>query len=92
MSAVHTSPDRLVVAVAVVAHLAIAVFPLSATGLVAPGWFIVVVAVGWLGGAVLLSRLARGARPRLTLLVPVVVVLLWFAALTAGEALLGWTA
>lgn len=82
---------RVVGVVGLLLHLAVGVFPYSASGLVAPLWGIVALGVLWLGllavAVVLLRR-----RPALVLLVPVLAVLLWVGALTAGEQLLGWTA
>lgn len=83
--------SRWPVVVAALLHLGIAVFPLPASGLVSPAWFLVVVAVGWLVGAVVLWRLAQRA-PRRAWLVPVVTLALWFAAITFGDVVLGWTA
>jgi hypothetical protein len=72
------------------AHLAVGVFYAS-SGLVAPLWAVVVLAVWWLALAAVLSRLAlRGSW--WTPVVPIVAFATWFAVLTAGERLLGWTA
>lgn len=83
--------DRVIVSAAAVFHLGIAVFPLSASGLLTPTWFLVVVAVGWLAGAVILVRLAR-SHPRRTWAVPLVVLAGWFVLVTLGGQVLGWTA
>lgn len=77
--------------VAVGLHVAVGVFPLSATGLLAPAWGFVVVYVWWLA----LFAVVWRWRPRVSwaaLIVPVVAVGGWFAIMSAGEALFGWTA
>jgi hypothetical protein len=72
------------------AHLVVGVFYLS-SGLVAPLWAVVVLVLWWVLLAVQLSRLAlRGSW--WTPAVPVVAFATWFAVLTVGERLLGWTA
>ncbi|MFP5345437.1 MAG: hypothetical protein ACLGIA_00165 [Actinomycetes bacterium] len=76
-------------ALAAVAHLVIGFFYL-ASGLMAPLWAIVVLLVCWLALAFWLARLAL-ASSWWTPAPPVVAVVLWFGALTAGERLLGWT-
>lgn len=68
---------------------AIAAFPLSASGLLAPPWALVVIAVGWAVGLVVAWRLGR-TRPLVVPLVPVVTLAAWFGFITAGESLLGW--
>ena len=76
---------------AVALQLAVAVFPYSASGLVAPLPGLIVLALIWIGLFVFLWRW----RPRnqwLYLLVPVAAVALWFAVLTIGERVFGWTA
>ena len=78
---------RVVFALAIALHLA-ALAPYSSSGLLAPGWAVLVLLGVWAGLAVLLLRL-RG-RP-FALLVPPVAVATWWLALTAGEQLLGWT-
>ncbi len=72
-------------------HLAVGVFPVAVSGLVAPPAGAISIWIGW---AVLLGvawRLGR-TRPRLVPLVPVVTVALWVAVITFGDLLLGWTA
>ena len=86
-----STTDRVVVALAAALHLGIAVFPLSASGLVAPGWYLALTALLWTGGAAAVWRLARSS-PRRAWLAPVLVLLLWVAGITVGEQLLGWTA
>jgi len=62
-----------------------------ASGLVAPLWAIVVLLAVWLVllGACLWAVRARSAWG---LAVPFIAVGIWFVVLSAGEALLGWTA
>ena len=77
-----------------VLHLAIGVVPFAASGLVAPLWGVVVLFVWWavmLGVAVRLVR-AQPRRPLLVPLVPVVALVGWFAFMSFGGAVLGWTA
>jgi hypothetical protein len=76
---------------ALIVHVAIGVFPLSASGLLAPPWALVVVGLGWLAGLAAAWRIGK-TRPRLTLLVPVVTVAAWFAFMTIGDIWLGWVA
>lgn len=62
-----------------------------ASGLMAPLWAIVVLLMVWVVLFVLGIRwFAR--HPYRVLVLPVVAAAIWFAAMTAGEALLGWTA
>lgn len=82
---------RLTAGAAILLHIGIAWFPLGASGLVAPPWFLVLLAVVWIAGAVTIARLVRSA-PGRALLVPLLVVALWAAGITAGEQLLGWSA
>ena len=63
----------------------------AASGLVAPGWALIVLAVVWVLAVVALVRVARTA-PLAAPLVPVANGLVWWAALTAGEVWLGWRA
>lgn len=74
-----------------VLHVAVAVFPLSASGLMAPGWGLAVIAVGWLVGLVAVWRIGK-RRPFVAILVPVATVAAWFAFMSIGEYLFGWTA
>jgi len=72
-----------------VLQVAIGVFPLSASGLLAPPWALVAIAAGWALGLVIAWRLGR-TRPRVVPLVPVVTLAAWFGFITLGERLLGW--
>ena len=81
----------LLTAVAVGMHL-VMVVPYAASGLLAPGWAVAVLAVWWLVLAVVLLVLALRRHVILALLVPVVALLTWVGAVSAGGAWLGWTA
>ncbi len=80
----------LVTAVAIGMHLVMGV-PYAASGLLAPGWAVALLAVWWLVlGGVLLLLAAR--RSLFVLVVPLVALLTWVAVVSAGDAWLGWTA
>ena len=81
------APEWLAIAL----QLAVGVFPYGASGLMAPPVGLVILAVIWTGCVVALWRW-RPENPWLTLLVPVGAVVAWFAVLTFGDAVLGWTA
>lgn len=71
-------------------HVAVGIFPFSATGLIAPPWGWAVVFAWWLA----LFIVAWRWRPRNSwsaLIIPVVAVVGWFAIISLGEALFGWT-
>jgi hypothetical protein len=86
-----TSPGaRIAGWLGLVAHL-VFFFWYAASGLVAPAWAVVVLLAVWvalLGVAVWLLR----TRPVLVPLVPLAAALIWFGAVSAGDAFLGWTA
>lgn len=63
----------------------------GASGLVAPAWAVVLLIVLWLVQFVLACRWFN-RRPYAVLVLPVVALLLWFGAISAGAAFLGWTA
>ena len=86
-----STTDRTGVAIGAAMHVGTGVFPLSASGLVAPGWYLVLTALMWLAGAVAIWRLSRTATRRVWA-VPLAVTALWFAGITVGEQVLGWTA
>lgn len=77
--------------VAALLHLAIGIFPLSASGLLAPLWALVVIGLGWLVAAGLLWRIWQH-HPYVSVLVPPTTLALWAGFLTVGDVLLGWTA
>jgi hypothetical protein len=84
-----TVPARIGVAIGLLLHLGVG-FLVVASGLIMPGWAVVLLAVVWLLGLGLAVHWRR--RPTLVLLVPVGMATLWFATAWAGETLLGWTA
>ncbi|MEX0869063.1 MAG: hypothetical protein WD011_05265 [Nitriliruptoraceae bacterium] len=77
--------------IALVLQFGIGVFPLSASGLVAPAWALAVIAAFWAAGLVTIWRVGR-SRPVATLAVPVGTLAVWFGFLTLGERFLGWVA
>lgn len=81
---------RVVGWVGLVAHLALA-FWYAATPLVAPAWAVAVLVLVWLALLVVAIRLLR-RRPVLVPVVPLAAVVIWVAAVSAGDAWLGWTA
>jgi hypothetical protein len=70
-------------------HLVVGFFYLV-SGLVAPGYAVIGLLVWWFVLAYVLVRLAI-ARSWWTPAIPVVAIVTWFAVLTAGERMLGWT-
>jgi len=77
-------------AVAMLALVALAPYYFAA-GLMAPLWAVIVLCVVW-ATLFVLGCLWFRRRPLWTLPLPVVAALVWWGGLTAGEALLGWTA
>ena len=77
-------------ALALTAMLVLAPFFL-ASGLMAPGWAVVLLVVIWLAlfvvGCVWIRR-----RPLWVIPLPFVAAAIWFGGMSAGEAWLGWTA
>ena len=63
----------------------------GASGLVAPTWAVVALVALWLVQFVLACRWFS-RRPYVVLVMPVVALALWFGAIMAGGAFLGWTA
>ena len=70
-------------------HAAVA-FPYLTSGLVAPPYGVLALWIVWGAFLALIMRLLRTRAP-LALLVPPVALGVWFAALSLGEALLGWS-
>lgn len=70
-------------------HVVVGVFVLS-SGLVAPAWAAAVLSILWVTAAWLLWRWRHA--PVRVLFVPVVMAAFWWAAITAGDAWLGWSA
>jgi hypothetical protein len=62
-----------------------------ASGLVAPGWAVVLLCLFWVALLVLGFRWFM-TRPLHVLALPFVALAVWFGAITAGAALLGWNA
>lgn len=90
---VHHEAHRLASLVGVVfgvlLHLMVGFFVLF-TGLIAPPWAAATLITVWIGMGWLLWRWRH--TPIRALLVPVVTAAIWFAAITAGDVWLGWTA
>src|SRR4051812_14257500 len=63
----------------------------AASGLLAPGWAVVLLLLVWLALLVLAIRLLYRRQPVWVPVIAVVAWLIWFGALSAGEAWLGWT-
>jgi len=76
--------------VGLVGHLATLVWYM-ASGLMAPGWAVIALLAIWLALFALAIYLLR-TRPVWVLLVPVLAAAIWFGAMSAGDAWLGWTA
>ena len=70
-------------------HLATLPF-YAASGLLAPGWAVIGLLLGWAALAAALVVVVRRRSP-FALAVPVAAIALWFGVLTLGEQLLGWT-
>jgi hypothetical protein len=85
----YLTTRHVLAAVALLALLALAPFYLAA-GLLAPAWAVVVLVLAWAVLLVLAVVWFR-RRPWWVVPLPVVAALLWFGALSAGEAWLGWT-
>ena len=66
-------------------------FLYAVSGLLAPWYGVAFLMVIWVVLFILTTRWWT-PHPRRTLLVPLVALVLWFAVLTAGEALFSWTA
>ncbi len=71
-------------------YLVVGFFYLT-SGLVVPGFALVVLWAVWLGGLWWIVRLWR-SRPQLIPLVAVGAALFWFAYVEGGAAVFGWTA
>jgi hypothetical protein len=73
------------------AAMAVIGFFYLSSGLVAPLWAVVGLIIVW-SVLVVIGIWWFRRHPFRVLLLPVVAVLIWFAVLTLGERLLGWTA
>ncbi|MPZ71911.1 MAG: hypothetical protein GEU74_01560 [Nitriliruptorales bacterium] len=71
-------------------HVLVGFFPYLSSGLLVPPWGLVVLALVWLSLLVAAWRW-RPANPWAVLIVPVVAAAAWFAIVSLGEALFGWT-
>ncbi|NNF55148.1 MAG: hypothetical protein HKN03_11990 [Acidimicrobiales bacterium] len=83
--------DRFVVIVSLLAYLAIGFFPYLVSGLIVPPGAVAVLMVCWFMGLFLTARMAT-ARPLLAPVGVVAAILFWFAFVTLGSSLFGWTA
>jgi hypothetical protein len=79
----------LLATLALALHAAVA-FPYLVSGLVAPLYGILALWAVWAAFLALIVQLLR-TRPAWALVVPPVALAVWFAALSLGEALLGWS-
>ena len=84
------SPRQWATAGLTAAGMLVALWLYSTSGLVAPLWAVLGLLVVWLLLAVVAVRLHR-RRGGWSVLVPLGAVALWFAVLSLGEAVLGWT-
>jgi hypothetical protein len=73
------------------AGMAFAFFLYAASGLLAPWWAVVVLLLVWLALLVVATRWWT-PHPKRVPWVAVLAVLLWFGAMNAGGAWLGWSA
>ena len=90
MSTAHRPPRRSTLVLTALLHLFV-LWPYAASGLVAPGWAVLVLLGVW----VLLGWLAHLVHRRwgaLAALVPLLALGLWVGVLLLGEQVLGWTA
>ena len=83
-------PRRSTLALTALLHLT-TLPPYAASGLLAPGWAVLAMLGLWIALALVAYRVHRrwGA---VSALVPLLAMVLWFAVLTLGEQVLGWTA
>jgi hypothetical protein len=77
--------------VALALYVVTGAFPYLVSGLVVPVWGLIVLMLCWGIGLGLTARFAL-RRPFLSLLSIPAVLLFWFAYVSAGSALFGWTA
>lgn len=71
-------------------HLVMGFF-VAFSGLIAPAWGVAVLVTVWLALTVWGVRKWRNG-PRITMGLPLLMVAFWFAFLTFGDIVLGWTA
>lgn len=84
-------PHRWVAVLAIPAYVALGVFPYLVSGLVVPFGAVVVLMVCWFLGLIAIAVVAK-RRPVLTPLVVLGAMLFWFAFVSLGSLLFGWTA
>lgn len=77
--------------IALLMHLLFGVVPYAGTGLVAPGWAVITLWAIWLALLVYGIRLWR-RHAAWVWAVPVAAIMVWFAVITLGEWIFGWTA
>ena len=90
MTASRTPPRRSTLVLTAALHLLV-LWPYAASGLLAPGPAVLALLVLW----VVLGWVAYKVHRRwgaVAALVPLLALGLWFAVLTLGEQVLGWTA
>jgi hypothetical protein len=87
-----TVADKVAIGVGFALHLVIGFVPFAVSGLVAPLWGVVVLGAFWVAMLAVAVVLVRRRRPLLVPLVPVASLLGWFAFVSFGSAVLGWTA
>ena len=83
-------PGYIAAGLALAALAVIGVFYVSA-GLVAPLWAVIGLVIIWVA-LVGIGIFWFRRHPLRVLILPVVAVVVWFAVMTLGEQLLGWTA
>ncbi len=83
--------DRFVVIVSFLAYLVIGFVPYLVSGLIVPTGAVAVLMVCWFVGLMLTARLAA-TRPLLAPVGVVAAILFWFAFVSLGSSLFGWTA
>ena len=83
--------NRFIVIVSIVAYLVVGFVPYLVSGLIVPPGAVAVLMICWFVGLMLTARLAA-ARPLLAPVGVVAALLFWFAFVTLGSSLFGWTA
>ena len=83
--------NRFIVIVSIVAYLVVGFVPYLVSGLIVPPGAVAVLMICWFVGLMLTARLAA-ARPVLAPVGVVAALLFWFAFVTLGSSLFGWTA
>lgn len=86
-----TLVQRILVVVGVILYVLVGVFFYFPAGLVVPGFFVAALWAVWFAGLWYLARLVQGWS-WWTLIAGPVAFLFWLGYVSAGEAVLGWTA